>query len=79
MFYHTIYRRVNNDATIAYKNSLYELPAKYIGTKIEIRFDPFNDDILYLYQDDKQILQLKKLNKHENAMFPIHFANKEDK
>jgi len=61
MFYHTIYRRVNNDATIAYKNSLYELPAKYIGAKIEIRFDPFNDDILYLYQDDKQILQLKKI------------------
>ena len=78
MFYHAIYRKVNNDSTITHKNRLYEVPARYIGVKIELRYDPFNDDILYLYENDKQILKLAKLNKHENATFPIHFA-KEDK
>lgn len=77
IFYHTIYRRVNNDSTIPYNNTLYELPAKYIGKKVELRFDSACDHILYLFENDKQILRLKELNKHENAMFPIRF-NKEE-
>ena len=77
IFYHTMYRTVNNDSTISNNRVIYEVPAKYIGKKIEIRFSPECQNELFLYENDKQILQLKILNRHENSKFPIRF-NKEE-
>lgn len=76
-FLHTIYRKVNNDATISFDTVLFELPPKYIGQKIEIRFNPHLPDRLYLFENNKQVIQLKKLDKKQNSKYPIQFS-KED-
>ena len=77
-FFHTIERKVNNDSTISFENKLYELPAKYIGQKVQIRFDPQKREELYLFENDKQILKINKLDKHENSKFPIRFHKEEE-
>jgi len=75
-FLHTTNRAVNNDATISFESDLYEVDPKYIGKKIEIRYDPARKDELYLFEKDKQICKLKKLDRQANAKFPVKF-NKE--
>ncbi len=77
-FFHTIERKVNNDSTISFENKLYELPTKYIGQKVQIRFDPQEREELYLFENDKQILKINKLDKHENSKFPIRFHKEEE-
>lgn len=72
-FLHTEYRTVNNDATISFETGLYEAAAKYIGQKIEIRYDPLKKEELYLFENDRQISRLKKLDRQANAKFPIRF------
>lgn len=77
-FYNTIYRKVKNDRTITVNNILYETPAKYIGKKIEIRFPLDEPDDLRLFENDKQCVVLKKLDKHSNSELKIRY-NKENK
>ncbi len=77
-FLHTENRTVNNDATISFESDLYEVDSKYIGKKIEIRYDPARKDELYLFEKETQICKLKKLDRQANAKFPVKF-NKEDK
>ena len=60
-------RVVNNDATISFKGSLYEVPAAYIRQRIEIRHpvdDPFE---LYVYDNGVRVGRIKLLNKKDNA------------
>lgn len=72
-FYNTIHRTVKNDSTITVNNMLYETPAKYIGRKIEIRFPLDRPDDLRLFEDDKQVTVLKKLDKHFNSELKIRY------
>ena len=77
-FYHTIYRTVRGDSVVSVCNSLYEVPAKYIGRKIEIRHpldDPFD---LRLFEDNKQVSKLTPLDKHFNAENTINYYKEED-
>lgn len=39
-FLHRIYRKVRKDRTIKIENNYYEVPFKYVGKKIEIRYNP---------------------------------------
>lgn len=78
----TIQRKVKNDSTISVDGILYECPPEFIGKKIEIRYPSDNPRDLTLYQDDKPLVQLKKINPHENANPPswaIKFAGTKDK
>lgn len=77
-FYHTVYRLVKNDATISFNNELYEVPAKYIGKKIEIRFPLECPQDLKLFENEKQVALLKKLDKHFNSEMKIRYSKKED-
>jgi len=78
-FLHTITRKVNNDATVPFENKLFEVNPKYIGQKIEIRFDPFHKDELFHFENEKQIAKLHKLDKQANSRMPIRFNGQEDK
>ena len=78
-FLHTVSRKVNNDATVSFEGKLYETDPKYIGKKIEIRHDPVKEDELYVFEKDKQISKLKKLDKQANAKFPARFHTTEEK
>jgi putative transposase len=60
-------RVVNNDATISFKGSLYEVPQAYIRQKIEIRHPVDDPDELYLYDNDVRVGRIRLLDKKENA------------
>ncbi len=60
-------RKVKNDGTISFKKKLYEVPPAFIGKKIEIRFDPENEDEVYLYDEGQEIKKIRPVNLHENA------------
>ncbi|MFZ0447794.1 MAG: DDE-type integrase/transposase/recombinase [Desulfatiglandaceae bacterium] len=60
-------RVVNNDATISFKGSLFEVPSAYIRQKIEIRHPVDDPDELYLYDNGVRVGRIKLLDKKENA------------
>ncbi|MFW6230113.1 MAG: Mu transposase C-terminal domain-containing protein, partial [Halanaerobium sp.] len=60
-------RKVKHDGTISFKKKLYEVPPAFIGKKIEIRFDPENEDEVYLYDEGQEIKKIRPVNLHENA------------
>jgi len=60
-------RIVNNDATISFKGSLYEVPAAYIRQRIEIRHPVDDPHELYLYDNGIRVGRIKFVNKKENA------------
>jgi putative transposase len=60
-------RFVNNDATLSFKGSLYEVPSAYIRQKIELRHPVDDPQELYLYDNDIRVGRIKLLDKKENA------------
>jgi putative transposase len=60
-------RIVNNDATISFKGSLYEVPAAYIRQRIEIRHPVDDPEELYLYDNGIRVGKIRLLDKRENA------------
>ena len=76
-FMHIIYRRVNNDSTVQINNILYEVPAKYINKKIQIRYS-IDIKEYFLFENDTQVIKLIKLDKKRNSIFPIRFHNNDE-
>jgi len=77
-FLHTTERIVNRDSTISFETELFEVDPKYIGQRIEIRFDPTRKDELYLFENDNKVCQIKKLDRQANAKFPVKFNTERD-
>lgn len=76
----TIHRKVKNDSTVSIAGALYECPTEFIGKKIQIRYPSDKPEELIIYEQDKPLCILKKLNIHENANPPhrgIRFNNEE--
>lgn len=48
-FLHRVSRKVNNDATIQLNTNLFEVPAKYIGQRINLRYSPINLDKAFIF------------------------------
>jgi hypothetical protein len=61
-FLHRDTRKVNNDATIKLNNIFFEVPQKYIGQRINIR---------YLPNDTKEIFVFSKDNKLTETVYPL--------
>ncbi len=66
-FLATIKRKVKNDSTVSIEGVLYEVPAKYIGSYVEIRFPLYDETRIYLYENGNSVCRLKKVDIHENA------------
>lgn len=60
-------RKVSATATVSIFNAEYEVPQHFIGRKIELRYDPFNTAMLYVYQEGKQAAQALPVRKVENS------------
>ena len=78
-FHMSIKRRVKNDATISVNSIDYEVPHPFIGKIIELRYPFDNPDQLTIYEENKPVCAIKKVNLHENASPPsweIHFHQK---
>lgn len=57
-------RKVRHDGTISVQNKLFEVPQKYIGQRIEVRF---NDDGVYIYENGLPKDKAKAVNFTDNA------------
>jgi transposase InsO family protein len=76
----TLYRKVKNDATVSIDSTLYQCPPEFIGRKIQIRHPSGSPQDLTIYLNDKPVVNIKKVNPHENANVPawgISFTKKE--
>lgn len=66
-FLHRTFNKVRKDRTISFKNEYYEVPFKYIGQTIELRYDPNNLTEIYLYENNIKILDVFKVDKVSNS------------
>lgn len=66
-FLHRTFNKVRKDRTISFKNEYYEVPFKYIGQTIELRYDPNNLTEIYLYENNIKILNVFKVDKVSNS------------
>jgi putative transposase len=67
-FLHRVTRKVRNDATIPLNNQLFEVPQKYIGQRINIRYSPINLDEAYIFDiNNKLIDTIFPLRKVDNS------------
>ncbi|BBB89408.1 DDE-type integrase/transposase/recombinase [Methylomusa anaerophila] len=55
LFFKREYRKVKHDATITLSNRLFEVPAKLVGQRIEVRYDPESPEQVYIYDNDIQV------------------------
>ena len=62
-----VHRHVKKDATIAFQGIVYETPAKYIGTKVELRYQQDQPRELFLYENNQRITKLKAVDARANG------------
>ncbi|KRQ85777.1 Integrase core domain protein [Caloramator mitchellensis] len=68
MFLYRITRKVRNDCTIQILNNSFEVPFKYVGERINVRYDPSSLDKAYIFSDDNRILDtIYPVNKIDNS------------
>lgn len=66
-FLHTAYPRIRSDS-IAYINKIeYEVPTKYIGQKIVVKYDYSDKSKAWIYEDNQKKENIKIVNKVENS------------
>lgn len=67
-FLHRITRKVHKDATIVIQKVLYEVPQKYIGQTINLRYAPDDKSELYIIDINNKITEkIYKLDKVANS------------
>lgn len=57
-------RKVKHDGTITLNKQLYEVPAQYIGQKIDVRTDEYG---VYVFEEAKQVAEAKPVLLSDNA------------
>ena len=67
MFLHRTFNKVRNDSTIKFNNNFYQVPYKYIGQKIELRYNPLDFNVLYLYENDRKLVDVFIVDKVANS------------
>ena len=61
-------RNVRNDATISFRDMLYEVPQEFIKKKIVIKYKPTQIDELYIYNDkNERVCSIKVIDKVSNS------------
>jgi transposase InsO family protein len=81
-FCQTFKRKVKNDSTIQLENRIWQVPPRYIGSTIEVRYPTGCPNELYLFENEKNVCRLSLCNPNENATSPansIRFADQEEK
>jgi putative transposase len=68
IFLYRVSRKVRNDATISIDTIGFEVPMKYIGDRINIRYDATCMDKAYIFSDDGKVLDtIYPLRKIDNS------------
>ena len=66
-FLHRTFNKVRKDRTISFNNEYYEVPFKYVGQTVELRYFPNNLNKLFLYENNKKICDVTKVDKVANG------------
>ena len=66
-FLHRINRKVRNDRTIKIENNFYEVPFKYVGNTIEVRYNPNDLSEMYIFENNKKLEQCILVDKEANS------------
>ena len=66
-FMHSRLSKVYNDSTIQINNEKYEVPYKYVGQKIEVRYYVNNPKEIIIYSDGKRCEKCKIVDKKSNS------------
>lgn len=67
IFMHEEKRKVSSDRTISFNNVLYEVPYKYVGQEVTIRYYVDKIDELWVYEGNDRKEKCKVLNKVDNS------------
>ena len=67
IFMHTRYAKVYNNSTIKINNETYEVPYKYVGKKIEVRYYVDDEEKMWIYENNERREEIKKPNIKDNA------------
>ncbi len=68
LFLYRCQRKVKNDATISLLNTIFEVPVKYTGDSINVRYDPSSFDRAYIFSEDGKVLDtIFPVNKIDNS------------
>jgi putative transposase len=57
-------RKVKLDGTITLEKQLYEVPSRFIGYSIDVRFDELG---VYVFEDDKKVAEARPVSMKDNA------------
>jgi len=60
-------RKVRHDSTISVENTLFEVPPRFIGQSIEVRFEPKDLSEVLIYENGLEVARLKPVNLTDNA------------
>ena len=66
-FLHRVNRKLRRDQTIKINNEYYEVPFKYVGLNIEIRYNPNDLCEVYIFENNKNIHICKIIDKIANS------------
>lgn len=67
IFWHRLTRKVRNDGTITIQGKLFQVPLRYVGMRIEVRFDNYPPKEVFIFEGDVSICAAEPVNIHENA------------
>lgn len=67
IFMHEEKRKVSSDRTISFNNILYEVPYRYVGQEVTIRYYVDKLDELWVYEGNDRKEKCKILNKIDNS------------
>lgn len=66
-FLHRLNRKVRNDRTIKIDNQYYEVPFKYVGQTIEVRYNPIDLTEMYVFENNKKLEKCTVVDKVSNS------------
>jgi transposase InsO family protein len=84
IFWHRLTRKVRGDGTVTVQGRMFQVPLRYVGMRIELRFDNYPPKEAFVFEGDVQICAAEAVKIHENAHVrrmrdipenPIHFRN----
>ena len=84
IFWHRLQRKVRRDGTITIQQKLFQVPLRYVGMRIEVRFDNYPPKEVFVFEGDVSICPAEPVDLHDNAHIrrardipenPIDFRN----
>lgn len=60
-------RKVRHDSTITIGKKLFEVPPRYIGQSVEVRFEPHDLGEILIYENGAESARVKQVNLADNA------------